>query len=158
LKENQQVPRLCSQSCQHLQATFVPDLDQAGAMMEYKGYVGQVTYDDEAGVFLGEVINTRDAITFQGTSVKELRKAFHDSIEEYLAFCQQRGEQPEKPFSGQFVTRISPELHRRISLAASLAGESLNAWVAEKLENGVQQIAAKPRANRPKQRAKSDKK
>ena len=35
-------------------------------MMEYKGYVGRVEYDDEAAIFHGEVINTRDVITFQG--------------------------------------------------------------------------------------------
>ena len=37
-------------------------------MMEYKGYVGKVEFDDEAGIFHGEVINTRDVITFQGTT------------------------------------------------------------------------------------------
>jgi len=114
-------------------------------MMEYKGYVGQVEYDDDAGVFHGEVINTRDTITFQGTSVKELRKAFRDSIEDYLAFCKERGEEPEKPFSGQFVTRISADLHRRVNLAAALAGKSLNAWVTEQLENAVRQSAIEKR-------------
>src|SRR6266508_890879 len=107
-------------------------------MMEYKGYVGQVEYDDEAGLFHGEVINTRDVITFQGASVEELRQAFRDSVEDYLAFCAERGAEPDKPFSGQFVTRIRPDLHRRISLAATLSGQSLNAWVTEQLERGVQ--------------------
>lgn len=106
-------------------------------MMEYKGYVGRVEYDDEAGVFHGEVVNTRDVITFQGATVAGLRKAFRDSVEDYLAFCAARGEEPEKPFSGQFVTRISPDLHRRINRAAARAGRSLNAWVTEQLERGV---------------------
>ena len=35
-------------------------------MMEYKGYVGKVEFDDEAGIFHGEVLDTRDIITFQG--------------------------------------------------------------------------------------------
>jgi len=35
-------------------------------MMEYKGYIGKVEFDDEAEIFHGEVINTRDVITFQG--------------------------------------------------------------------------------------------
>ena len=47
-------------------------------MMEYKGYVGKVEFDDEAGIFHGEVINTRDVITFQGASAAELKKAFRD--------------------------------------------------------------------------------
>ena len=63
-------------------------------MMDYKGYVGRVEYDDEAGIFHGEVINTRDVITFQGETVEELRKAFRDSVDDYLAFCAERGEEP----------------------------------------------------------------
>jgi predicted HicB family RNase H-like nuclease len=107
-------------------------------MMEYKGYVGKVEFDDEAGIFHGEVVNTRDVITFQGTSATELTKAFRASVDDYLAFCAKRGEEPEKPYSGQFVTRVSPDLHRKASIAATYSGKSLNAWVAEQLEKGVQ--------------------
>lgn len=106
-------------------------------MMEYKGYVGKVEFDDEAGVFHGEVINTRDVITFQGESVVQLKRAFQESVEDYLAFCAARGEEPDKPFSGQFVTRIAPELHRQVHLAAMTAGKSLNAWVAEQLQSAL---------------------
>ena len=107
-------------------------------MMEYKGYLGKVEFDDEAGIFHGEVINTRDVVTFQGQSVTELTKAFRESVDDYLEFCEQRGEAPEKPFSGQFVTRIPPELHRQVNAAAVTSGKSLNAWVAEQLQNAVQ--------------------
>jgi predicted HicB family RNase H-like nuclease len=106
-------------------------------MIEYKGYIGRVEFDDEAGIFHGEVINTRDVITFQGESVAELKKAFRESVDDYLAFCKERGEEPDKPFSGQFVTRIPPDLHRQVNLAASLAGKSLNAWVADQLKAAV---------------------
>lgn len=107
-------------------------------MMEYQGYVGKVEFDDDASIFHGEVINTRDVITFQGKSVAELKKAFRGSIDDYLAFCAERGEEPDKPFSGQFVTRVSPDLHRRATEAASLAGKSLNAWVADQLQGAVE--------------------
>ena len=90
--------------------------------MEYTGYIAKVEFDDEAGIFHGEVINTRDVITFQGQSVAELKRAFKESVQDYLAFCASRGEEPDKPFSGQFVTRIPPELHRQVNLAASLSG------------------------------------
>lgn len=106
-------------------------------MLEYKGYIGCVEFDDEAGIFHGEVINTRDVITFQGTSVEELQAAFHDSVEDYLEFCAERGEQPDKPFSGKFMLRTSPDLHRELYVAAKRAGKSLNAWVAEQLERAV---------------------
>ena len=103
-------------------------------MMNYKGYMGKVEFDDEAELFHGEVMNMRDVITFQGTSVDELNQAFQESIDDYLAFCEERGEAPDKPFSGQFVTRIPPDLHREVSTAATLAGKSLNTWVAEQLQ------------------------
>ena len=106
-------------------------------MMEYKGYLGRVEFDEDAEIFHGEVINTRDVITFQGDSVVGLKVAFQESIDDYLAFCKQRGEQPDKPFSGQFVTRIPPALHRQVNLAASLSGKSLNAWVTEQLQSAV---------------------
>jgi predicted HicB family RNase H-like nuclease len=105
--------------------------------MDYQGYIGKVEFDDEASIFHGEVINTRDVITFQGKSVAELKKAFRESVDDYLAFCAERGEEPDKPFSGQFVTRVSPDLHRRASVAASIAGKSLNAWVAEQLDSAI---------------------
>jgi predicted HicB family RNase H-like nuclease len=111
--------------------------------MDYKGYIGKVEFDDEAAIFHGEVINTRDVITFQGESVSELTQAFHDSVDDYLVFCKERGEAPDKPFSGQFVTRISPELHRQVNVAAAVSGKSLNAWVAEQLQAAASAKTAK---------------
>ena len=102
--------------------------------MIYKGYQSKVELDEEAGVFHGEVINTRDVITFQGTSVEELRQAFEGSVDDYLEFCGSRGEDPEKPFSGKFIIRVSPEMHRHIVMEARLQGKSLNAYVLEKLQ------------------------
>jgi predicted HicB family RNase H-like nuclease len=107
-------------------------------MMEYKGYIGKVEFDDEASLFHGEVAGTRDVITFQGKSAAELKRAFRESIDDYLNFCAERGETPDKPFSGQFVTRVSPELHRQASMAASRAGKSLNAWVADQLKLAIE--------------------
>ena len=101
--------------------------------MTYKGYQSKVELDEEAGVFHGEVINTRDVITFQGTSVEELKQAFEDSVDDYLEFCASRGEDPEKPFSGKFLIRVSPEMHRQIMTEARRQGKSLNTYVLEKL-------------------------
>jgi predicted HicB family RNase H-like nuclease len=105
--------------------------------MSYKGYQAIVEYDEDAGIFHGEVADLRDVITFQGKSVAELKKAFAASIEDYLAFCKERGEEPEKPFSGQFVVRTAPSLHKDISTAARRSGISLNKWVASALQKAV---------------------
>ena len=78
--------------------------------MTYKGYRARVELDEQAGVFHGEIINTRDVITFQGSSVDELTRAFEDSVDDYLEFCSSRGEEPEKPFSGKFLVRVPPEV------------------------------------------------
>jgi predicted HicB family RNase H-like nuclease len=103
-------------------------------MMTYKGYEGIVEFDENAGIFTGEVVNTRDVITFQGSSVKELTKAFKDSVDDYLEFCAKRNEAPEKPFSGTFTVRIAPEVHRQIALEARRHGKSLNAYVLDRLK------------------------
>ncbi len=102
-------------------------------MMKYKGYIGHVEYDDEAKIFHGEVVGLRDIITFQGKSVGELEQAFHDSINDYFNWCKERGEKPEKTFSGTFNLRIPPELHAKLALHARTVGMSLNSYVTEKL-------------------------
>ncbi|MEQ8849719.1 type II toxin-antitoxin system HicB family antitoxin [Botrimarina sp.] len=106
-------------------------------MLQHNGYCGRVEFDDEAGVFHGEVIGLRDVVTFEATNVRDLRKAFRESVDDYLAFCAERGEAPEKPCSGKFVLRVSPELHRRANQLAAASGKSLNAWIAEQLEQSV---------------------
>jgi predicted HicB family RNase H-like nuclease len=108
-------------------------------MMEYKGYIGKVEIDDEAGILHGEIINIRDVITFEGTSVDEIQKAFRESVDDYLDFCAQRGEAPEKPFSGKFVVRLPAELHRKAYIQAKLADKSLNGWVTDVLQTALQE-------------------
>lgn len=106
-------------------------------MMHYKGYDAVIEFDNDAELFHGEVVNLRDVITFQGSSASELKSAFADSVEDYIAFCEERGEEPEKPYSGKFVVRTEPSLHKAVSLAARRAGVSLNRWVTEALEKAV---------------------
>lgn len=101
--------------------------------MKYKNFEAAVSYDEEAEIFHGEVVNTRDVITFQGKSVEELKKEFEESVEDYLEFCRERGEEPNQPFSGELVVRISPELHRQLYRKAKHSGKSLNSLVEESL-------------------------
>jgi len=102
--------------------------------MTYKGYEGVVRFDEEAEMFTGEVVNTRDVITFQGKSVEALKRAFTESVDDYLEFCASRGEEPEKPFSGAFTVRMSPEIHRHVALEARRKGKSVNAYVVGRLK------------------------
>lgn len=106
-------------------------------MMKHKGYTGTVWFDDEAEIFHGEVMGIKDVVTFQGKSVAELKRAFKESVEDYLNFCTERGESPDKPFSGQFPIRTTAEIHRVFYLAAARERKSLNAWVVEKLKRAA---------------------
>ena len=105
--------------------------------MEYKGYLAHVEFDEQANVFHGEVINIRDVVTFQGKTVSDLRQAFQDSVEDYLAFCAERGEEPNKPYNGVFTVQLSPEQHRKVILAAEKTGKDVSTWVVEALEHAV---------------------
>ena len=106
-------------------------------MLRYKGYTGYVEFDNEAELLHGGVLDTRDVITFQGNTVDEVRKAFRDSIDDYLEFCSERNEKPEKPFSGKFVVRLPSELHRRAYIKAMEKGQSLNQFVVESIEKVI---------------------
>jgi predicted HicB family RNase H-like nuclease len=110
-------------------------------MMLYKGYYAKVTFDNDADIFHGEVTNLRDVITFEADCVRDLRQAFHDPVDDYLDFCKQRNEKPEKPFSGKFIVRIDSELLRIIHLRSRQVHTILNRWVADELENAA---SAKP--------------
>jgi len=103
-------------------------------MLQYKGYAGHVEFDDETGIFHGEVLDLRDVITFQGKSVEEIERAFRESIDDYLEFCKERHEEPDKPFSGRLMVRLPPDVHRKAYVSACREGKSLNQWIAEKLE------------------------
>lgn len=106
-------------------------------MMEYKGYLATVEYDDEAEIFHGEVVNTRAVITFQGKSVSELLRELEQSIEDYVEWCLERGKEPERPYSGRLLVRATPALHRAVAAAAARNRQSLNAWVTHTLEQAI---------------------
>lgn len=103
-------------------------------MLKYKGYTGQVQYDDEAKIFHGDVVGIKDVITFQGTTVEEIEQAFRDSVDDYLKWCKERKEVPEKPYSGKFNLRIPSDLHEKLARTANAEGVSLNAYIYEALK------------------------
>jgi predicted HicB family RNase H-like nuclease len=105
--------------------------------MEYKGYMGTVEYDDEAKLFHGDIINTKDVITFQGTTVDEIETAFKESIDDYILWCKKEGVEPEKPYSGKFNLRLSPELHKEIAIKAKRLKISINSFVEKALADEI---------------------
>jgi predicted HicB family RNase H-like nuclease len=97
------------------------------------GYLATIELDAEAGLFHGEVVNTRDVLTFQGRTADELKQAFAETLADYRQWCAERGKTPDKPFSGTFTVRLEPELHRKIAAAAATANQSLNSFVGQTL-------------------------
>ena len=110
--------------------------------MKYKKYIAKVTYDDEANIFHGDVINIRDIITFQGESVEELKQAFIDSVEDYIEFCKERGEEPDKPFNGRFTINLPPDLHKKIIMTIEKSDMNLENWIQNVFEHAVNKKSA----------------
>lgn len=107
-------------------------------MMDYKGFKAQIDFDCEAGVFVGEVINLRDAVSFVGRSVDELRTAFEQAVEEYLEQAAGVAVGVETPFSGHISVRINPKLHRAIAERAAREGFTVSGWIAERLSEATE--------------------
>ena len=98
--------------------------------LHYKGYTGSVEYDEEANSFYGMVLGLhRDGILYEGDSAEELKKDFEEGIEDYLAHCKETGKEPEKPFSGKTILRMSSELHQQAAAKARSIGISLNEFI-----------------------------
>lgn len=110
-------------------------------IMTHGPYVAEIEYDEEVGNFHGRTINLSDVLTFHGESAKALQKSFAETVAFYLKTCKDEGVEPAKPYTGKFVLRLSPDVHRAAAIAAASAGKSLNAWIAEKVEHEALQEA-----------------
>ena len=99
--------------------------------MTYKGYTAHIQYSDVDEALIGRIIDINDIIGFEGQSIPEVTEAFHEMIDGYLADCAEEGREPNKPFSGKLMTRMPPEVHRRMYIAAKRVDVSLNSWLLD---------------------------
>lgn len=97
--------------------------------LKYKEYSGSVSFSAEDEVFYGKVQGLNDLLTFEGESVKELKKSFQETVDDYLSTCDSLGKSPEKSYKGSFNVRISTELHRQAANFAFEKRISLNELV-----------------------------
>ena len=107
------------------------------SMLEYKGYHASIEYDAADEIFVGTVFGITDSLNFHGTSVKELKEMFEQSIDNYLELCEKIGKCPEKEFKGSFNIRITPELHKRAALEAAKQKITLNQYVMRAIEKSL---------------------
>lgn len=104
-------------------------------VMEYKGYIGSIRFDAEDEMFYGKIEAINDLILFQGESVKELKTAFHEAVDDYLETCEKMGRTPNKTFKGSFNVRVGEDLHVKAYSEALRRGVSLNQLITEALEH-----------------------
>lgn len=109
--------------------------------MTYKGYVGSVAYSEKDQVFFGKIEGINGLVNFEGESVKELTEAFHEAVDDYLAYCADEGITPDKSYTGMLNVRLTPAIHRQIAMLALQAGQSINAYIKEALEEKVGAVA-----------------
>jgi len=104
-------------------------------MMEYKGYVsGPIEFDAEDKTLHGRVVGIADIIHFEGRTAEELEQAFRDSIDEYLKLCEERGDKPDRAYSGNISLRTRPDLHRKAALMAERSGVSISEWISSRID------------------------
>jgi predicted HicB family RNase H-like nuclease len=105
--------------------------------MSYKGFSARVEFDPEDEIFVGRLAGINDLVGFHAESVAELKAAFQEAVEDYIATCDKAGKPPERPFSGKVMFRVAPEVHARAALAAQLSGKSLNQWAEDTLRDAA---------------------
>ena len=68
-------------------------------MMQYKGYIAQIEYDDLVGLLHASVVNSGayPIANCEAADAESLRREFRISIDEYLASCEEDGAEPRKP-------------------------------------------------------------
>ena len=108
-------------------------------MMEYKGYIARVEYDDSIEMLHGSVVNSGPypIVTCEANDVRTLKDEFRISVDEYLASCEEDGVEPRRPLSGKLSLRLGPDLHHRVAASASRSGMSINGWIKQVLEENA---------------------
>ena len=105
--------------------------------MSYKGYIGSVAFSEEDDILFGKIEGIGSVVTYEGKSVLELKTAFHEAVDDYLAFCEEKGIEPQKSYSGSLNVRLTPNIHSQVATLAKKAGISINAFIREAVESKV---------------------
>ena len=105
--------------------------------VQFEGYAAQISYSDSDACFIGHVADKAGIVGFHADNVTELRRAFDESVTDYLATCEKAGRRPQKPASGKLMLRVPPEVHGAALVAAQVKGQSLNLWASNALREAA---------------------
>lgn len=106
------------------------NIDIGGSLL-YNDYIGSIEYSKEDNMFYGKVLYINDTILFEGETIKELVKDFEEGVKHYLEVCKAENVEPNKPMSGVFNVRTTPEFHYKLSVISKKENLSLNKIINE---------------------------
>lgn len=95
-------------------------------VVEYKGYQGSIEVSIDDGILYGSILHINDLVTYEAETPKELQIEFEAAVDHYLSYCEEKGIEADKPFSGSFNVRIGRDLHRRLTHQAKREGLGIN--------------------------------
>lgn len=106
-------------------------------MIENDRYTYRVTWSEEDNEYVGLCVEF-PSLSWLESTPEEALEGIRQAVANVVADLESNGESVPDPiamkqFSGKFVVRIPPELHRRLALEAAEAGISLNRLTSAKL-------------------------
>ncbi len=125
-------------------------------ILRYKGYTAKVIFSDADGCLIGKIMGIDDSVTFEAESVEKIRKAFRVALDDYISYCEKIGKNPDRPYSGKLMVRLTPERHRAVAFAAEATGQSINEVIASAIDSVYSSDAtARQPAVRARRRSRS---
>ena len=106
--------------------------------LNYKGFIGVFNYIEDEEILFGKIEGVNDLVTFQGESVKEIKEAFYEAVDDYISLCEEVGKEPYKSFKGSFNVRITSKLHQKVFFEAKKHNMNLNQFIQSALEKAVE--------------------
>lgn len=106
------------------------NIDIGGSLL-YNDYIGSIEFKNDDNMFYGKVLYINDTILFEGETIQELYKDFVEGVEHYLEVCKAKNVAPNKPMSGVFNVRTTPEFHYKLSVISKKEKLSLNKIINE---------------------------
>jgi len=106
-------------------------------MLENDRYTYRVTWSEEDGEYVG-LCSEFPSLSWLAPTPEAALKGIRQVVAEVVADLEANGEPVPEPiairqYSGKFMVRVPPEVHRQLALEAAESGVSLNRIVSAKL-------------------------
>ena len=106
-------------------------------MLKKDHYTYRVTWSEEDGEYIG-LCAEFPSLSWLASEPEAALQGIRQVVADVVADLQTNGEPVPEPlaskkYSGRFMVRVPPELHRRLALEAAESGVSLNRLVSDKL-------------------------